>query len=188
MEIINQTELKLKFDKIIEKIRDGSLFIHPTDTIYGIGCNSLDREAVSRVRKIKQRETEPFSIWVPSLDWVNKNCNVNEKAKEWLSRLPGPYTIIIPLKNKNSIAKNVAPGLDAVGIRSPEHWFSQVVQAVGVPIITTSANKVGEPFMTSIEDLDSGIKEKIEFIIYEGEKKARPSKIVHLEKDEVNER
>ena len=75
-----------------------------------------------------------------------------------------------------------------MGVRIPDHWFSQVVEALGFPIITTSANKTGQPFMTSLENLDSEMKMKVDFIIYEGEKKARPSKIIDLVKGNIKER
>jgi L-threonylcarbamoyladenylate synthase len=118
---------------------------------------------------------------------VKENCVINSKAQEWLDKLPGAYTILIP-QQKQVIAKNVAPNKKVIGIRYPHHWFSEVVRICGFPIVTTSANKAGEPFMTRLENLDHDIENKVEFMIYEGEKKARPSKIVNVEKEEVKER
>ena len=77
----------------------------------------------------------------------------------------------------------MAPAVDTIGIRIPNHWFTPFVEELGLPIVTTSANKVGRMFMTSIEDIDPEIKNNVDFIIYEGEKKGRPSNIVHLEKE-----
>ena len=187
MEVMTKTEVELRVNEIVDKIRTGIIFIHPTDTIYGLGCHALDKDAIEKIRQLKERLTEPFSVWVPSLDWVKKNCNT-KNAKEWLNKLPGPYTIILPLKDKNAVAENVAPGLKAIGVRYPDHWFSEIVKELGSPIITTSANKVGKPFMTSLEDLDPEIKSGVEFMINEGEKKARPSKIINLVKGSVEER
>ena len=73
-------------------------------------------------------------------------------------------------------------------MRIPEHWFSNVVEALRFPIITTSVNKAGQQFMTCLENLDQEMKGKINFIVYEGEKKARPSKIVNLVEGKVKER
>lgn len=185
MRVVTKDEFKLNEELFLKDIKKGKVYIHPTDTIYGIGCNALDRRAVNKIRKAKQRKEQPFSIIAPSKDWIFENCIVGEKEKEHIDKLPGPYTLILKLKNKKAIAKNVAPGLDSVGIRIPDHWFSNVSSKVGVPLITTSANKVGENFMTSIEDLDFDIKNKMHYFFNEGEKIGRPSKIIHLDKDET---
>ena len=187
MEILTRTELQLRFEEILEKIKQGSLFIHPTDTIYGIGCNALDEKAVETLRIAKHRPDMPLSIWVPSLDWVRDNCEVSEKGESWFKKIPGPYTLLFPIKNK-VLAKNVAPGKNLIGIRLPNHWFSKIVEKCGFPIITTSANITGEPFMTRVENLNPEVENKVEFMIYEGEKEARPSKIVNVEKQEIKER
>ncbi|MDP3734715.1 MAG: L-threonylcarbamoyladenylate synthase [Nanoarchaeota archaeon] len=189
MEIVTQAELRLRLEEILEKIEQGALFIYPTDTIYGIGCNALHQKSVEKLRQLKQgRPTAPFSIWVPSLQWVEKNCVITKQSKQWLEQLPGPITIILNIKNKKAIANNVAPGIDSIGIRYPDHWFGKIVEMIGTPIITTSANKTGDPFMTSIENLDSDIHKSISFIIYEGPKEGRPSKIVNASEGNVRER
>ena len=188
MEILTKTESQIKNTEIIEKIKSGAIFIHPTDTIYGLGCSALNKKAVAKIRELKERNETPFSVWVPSLKWIKENCVINKEAKEWLSQLPCPYTLILPLKNKKAIADNVAPRLNAIGVRYPEHWFGKTIEKAGVPLVTTSANKVGKPFMTSIKDLDPEIKVGVEFMIDEGEKKARPSKLINLVDGEVKER
>lgn len=186
MEILTKENLRLRYDEVLEKIKDGAIFIYPTDTIYGIGCNALDKKAIEKIRTIKGRPDSPLSIWVPSIKWIKTNCDT-KKAQGWLQKLPGPYTLILPLKNKNAVAENVTL-TDSIGVRLPDHWFKKVVEDLNFPIITTSANKTGEPFMTSLEMLDSNIEKEVEFMIYEGEKNGRPSKLIHIGKEEVIER
>ena len=188
MEILIKTELQMQFREIAEQIRNGAIFIYPTDTIYGIGCNALNEKAVDKIRQLKDRQTNPFSIIAPSKEWITENCLVNKEAKEWLNKLPGPYTLILKLKNKNAVAKNVNQGEETIGVRIPAHWISGVVQELCFPIVTTSANRSGKPFMTSLEDLDETIEDGVDFIIDEGEKKGRPSKIVNLVEGKVKER
>ena len=190
-EVITPAEAKIRKEEIKKKILKGEIFIHPTDTIYGLGCNALDEKAVRKLRQIKQRPTTPFSVIAPSRAWIEKNCHLTKEAKEWLKKLPGPYTLI--LKTKDSpVAKEVAPGKETLGIRIPQHWISPFVKWLGVPIITTSVNVTDEPFLTKIEDLDLDINEEIRhklgFVLYEGEKQGRPSKIIHLEGEEVKVR
>jgi L-threonylcarbamoyladenylate synthase len=185
MQVIEKEEFEQKKENIIYQIKRGSVFIYPTDTIYGIGCNAMIDNAVQKVRDIKSRYTRPFSVIAPSVQWIRDNFVVDEKAEEWLAQLPGPLTLILNIKTEGIVSELVNAGLKTVGVRIPDHWFSKVVEEIGYPIITTSANHVGEDYMTNLDDLNSEIKNKVEFTIYEGEKQGRPSKIVHLEKEEV---
>lgn len=187
MEILTKAEVQKRYDEIIEKITQGVIFIHPSDTIYGLGCNALNSSAVDRIRKLKQQFHQPMSIWVPSLEWVRKHCLITKESETALQKLPGPYTIILKLK-KNILAKKVTLGKETVGIRLPDHWFSKVVQKAGIPIITTSANKTGQKFMTSLQDLEKEIEQGVEFMVYEGPKEAHPSKIVNVVEGTVKER
>jgi len=180
MRVLSKEEFEKEKDIIrTSLIENIPVFIYPTDTIYGLGCNALNKEAVEKIRNIKQRKGNPFSVIVPSKEWIDENCIINENAKDWIKRLPGPYTLILKTK-KECVAENVAPRLDTLGIRIPDHWFSNVVSEIDVPIVSTSVNKASEDFMTSLEDLDSEIKSRVDFIVYEGEKKGKPSKIIDL--------
>ncbi len=189
MEVLTKNETQLRFNELCDKVKQGCLFIYPTDTIYGIGCDATNEKAVAKLREVKgDRPTKAFSIIPPSQEWIKKNCEVDEKTQEWLGKLPGPFTIITPLKNKQTVAPNVAPDKDTIGIRIPDHWINKLVEKYDIPIITTSANKSGEPFMTKLENLDKDVEKAVEFMIYEGEKEARPSRIVNPARDEVRER
>ena len=181
MQIITKAEIRLKKEEIIDKILNGDVFIYPTDTIYGLGCDATNSQALKKIRQIKQRPDTPFSVIVPSLEWVKENCVITKEAEEYIKELPGPITLILKLKNPDCVAAEVAPGLDSLGIRIPSHWISGIVDSLGVPIITTSVNRTDKPFMKDIEELDPEIKSQISFALYEGAKEGRPSKIIHLE-------
>lgn len=186
MRTYNRDEFNLEKEEIKRSILNGSVFIHPTDTIYGLGCNALDSDAVKRLRKIKKRYERPFSVIAPSKEWIYNVSGCNDKeCKEWIEKLPGPYTLIIPLKENDVVAKETNNGLETLGVRIPDHWFSEIATELEIPIVTTSANFIGEEYMTSLEDLNSEIKSKVDFILYEGEKTGRPSKLVFLGKKET---
>ena len=181
MTTVNKDEYHVNKHRILRQIKEGAVFIHPTDTIYGIGCDATNEEAVEKIREAKQRKDLPFNVIAPSRKWVRENCEVNEEAEEWLAKLPGPYTIILKLKKDSAVAKNVNPSGDkTIGIRRPDHWISEITNDLEKPIITTSANITGKSFMTNMDNLDAEIKKKMKFIIYEGEKEGRPSTIVDL--------
>lgn len=182
MRILNFEEFKLEKQSIIDAITGGAVFIHPTDTIYGIGCNAQLSSAVQKVRKLKARASNPFSVIAPSLEWIRENCIVAKEAEEWIEKLPGPYTLILKLK-KNCVAKSVNSGLSTLGVRIPNHWIRKLAEEAEVPVVTTSVNRSNEEYMTSLEDLDPLIKGGIDFMIYEGKKEGKPSKIIDLTKD-----
>lgn len=186
MEVYSPSEVKVSEEEILEKIKRGKLFIHPTDTIYGIGCDATNEEAVKKLRNAKRQMSRPFSVMVPNKKWIYNNCLITPEAQEWIEKLPGPYTLILNIKNKEAVADSVNLGEDTIGVRIPFHWFSDFVEKLGVPIITTSANVTGENFITKKEELDDTIKMKCAFIIDEGIKKGSPSTIVDLSTEDID--
>lgn len=185
MQIISKDEYNLKKHGFLEKIRQGAVFIYPTDTIYGIGANALNHDAIKRIRETKQRYTMPFSVIAPSKEWIRDNCEVDERVEEWINKLPGPYTLILKIKNNSAVEQTVNPNLDTIGVRIPNHWISDVAKELEFPIVTTSANVATKEFMTSPDNLDVEIRNKTDFLINEGEIKGKPSTIVDLTKEEV---
>ncbi|MBI2130788.1 threonylcarbamoyl-AMP synthase [Candidatus Woesearchaeota archaeon] len=179
MRILTKEEFLLGKFHFLDEIREGAIFIHPTDTIYGIGCTALESSPVRKVRELKGRQASPFSIIAPSIEWVTKNCILDEKQKEYLELLPGPYTFILKTKGQ-PVAKEVNNGIGTLGIRMPDHWISEIVRDLDIPIITTSANKSRSEYMTSLENLDPEIGNGVSFIVYEGVKEGKPSKLIDL--------
>ena len=177
--IEGKKEFEINKNTIYRKIKKGAVFIHPTDTIYGLGCDATNAEGVKRLRKIKSRYKRPFLVIAPSKEWVRENCEVTEEAEKYMKKWPGPITLILKLKNK-CVDKNVNNNLDTLGIRMIDHWFGNVTKELDTPIITTSANRIGEDFMTSSETLNPEIKAKLDFMLYEVKKRGRPSTLIDL--------
>ena len=180
MNILTKEEFLKNNKKYEEMIKGGAVFVYPTDTIYGLGCDATNRSAVKKIRQLKARPDNPLSIIAPSKEWIEENCEVFGQAIDWLEKLPGPYTLILKLKEEESIAAEVNNNSETIGIRIPDHWFSYVVKRLDLPLVTTSVNKQSQPFMTTIDTCDDEIKQKVDFIIYEGEKKGKPSKLINL--------
>jgi L-threonylcarbamoyladenylate synthase len=179
MQIIHISAPKPSRESIIDRVKDGAVFVYPTDTIYGIGCDATNSSAVKRVREIKKQNEQPLSVLAPSKEWILANCDVPSDS-EWLAKIPGPYTLICALKNKSAVAPEVALGKNTLGVRLIAHKMQDIVAALGRPVVTTSANLHGKPFMTTLETLDPSVKKGADFIIYDGPKEARPSTIVDL--------
>jgi L-threonylcarbamoyladenylate synthase len=124
---------------IIEEIRTGSVFVYPTDTVYGLGCNALLADSVKKIRQIK-RTDHPFSVIAPSTEWILKNLVVDSRKS--LSVLPGPYTLIFR-KKEPFFLRDVSP-LPTLGVRIPAHPITKIVREIGIPFVTTSANLSGK--------------------------------------------
>jgi len=184
MKIITRDEFLARKKELVEMLKD-SIFIYPTDTIYGIGCNAENKDLVSRIRVLKNRLDAPFSVIAPSKEWIKDNCVIDDNANNWISKLPGPYTLILELKNKYVISKNVNLDGDTLGVRMPDNWFTSIVFEIGLPIITTSANISGHNFMTDLTNLDPDLKKDVDLFIDDGPIDCHPSTLVFLDKKEV---
>ena len=193
MRVVTKEEFEQEKRTFLQLMKE-SVFVYPTDSIYGIGCDATNENLVARIRDLKQSMTQPFSVIVPNKEWVYEHCVVNEHARQWVDQLgslmiidgrPRAVSLILPLKNPRAIAPNVTQGKDTLSVRLPDHWFSDIVKELGVPIITTSANPTGGEFMTALENLHPRIRSGISFCVYEGEKIGSPSTLIHLYGDEI---
>lgn len=136
--------------RIIEKIRDdlraGAVMLYPTDTVYAIGCDLESKNAIQRVRKIKELSNDkPLTFLCPSLSNISQYAAVSDVAYRTMRRLiPGPYTFLLPAtKLVPKLVMN--PKRRTTGIRVPDHTICQAVMAaLGNPIISTSAYKMDE--------------------------------------------
>jgi len=180
MKVLDKEEFFENKDLLIDEMKTGKIFVYPTDTIYGIGCNALISESIKKMREIKKRDENPFSVIAPGKNWIEENCFVSEKVEKWLDKLPGPYTLILELKNLEAVAKETNSGLDSLGVRIPDSWFSEIVEKAGIPFVTTSVNLAGEKNMTSMDDVNEEVKNRADYIVYEGPKEESASTIVNL--------
>ena len=175
MDILTKEEFLVNKELYFDKIRKGAVFVYPTDTIYGVGCDAKNKEAVQKIRELKQRDETPFSVIAPRKRWLKESCEFFGKAHDLLDKLPGNLTFILALKHKDCVAENVNPLNDTLGVRMPNHWITDVVRELDFPIITTSVNRHGESYLTDISKLPSGIRSRIDFAIDVGNIEGNPS-------------
>ncbi len=152
-------------EEVVSAIKEGKIFIYPTDTIYGIGCDATNEVSVRKIREIKNREQKPFSVIAPSKSWILENCIVPDLSK--LDLLPGPYTLILKMSDLAAVSDQVT-NTGTLGVRMPNNWFTSLVTEAGIPFVTTSVNISGEKHMEIIDDVSSSILENIDFALYEG--------------------
>jgi len=144
--------------QIVNALRDGAIMLYPTDTVYAIGCDLMSKSAVERVRKLKQMSNDkPLTFLCSSLSNIAEYAIVsNANYRTMKSLVPGPFTFILPAtKLVPKLVLN--PKRKTTGIRVPDHGVSQtIIEALGNPIISTSANLTEE----DIDEEDFGHQSK----------------------------
>ncbi len=162
-----------ELEKIKTAFLDGKLVIFPTETVYGIGANALNRKAVDDIFVAKGRANDnPLIVHVSNFrmieDLTYKPNPMEQKLMD--AFMPGPFTLI--LKKKKKIPKNVSAGLDTVGIRMPENEIARrIIEYSNVPIAAPSANISSKPSGTNILDIKEEFDGKVEYIVDGGETK-----------------
>lgn len=181
---INKEELK----ECIDIIKNGGIVIFPTDTVYGIGCNVWNEDAIKRIFEIKHRNyNKPISVLCSNMkDIQNITLELNEKEKEIISKfMPGDCTLIV--NKKKEISNILTAGLDTVGVRIPDNSIAiELINKCGFPIATTSANISGEKDNIEMKKSLKEFSNKVDVIINGGKSKIGiPSTIIKVEKNEI---
>ena len=164
-------------------IKDGGVVLIPTDTIYGISCDATNIEAVKKVFDIKERNyNNPLLILVSSYDMLYEYVdNISDLEKELLDMFwPGRLTVL--LKKNDKIDDLVTAGSEYVGIRMPnDKYLIDLINEVGKPLVSTSANKSGETSVVNPNVLDEQLLSKFDYIDNKGDLGVNSSTIVQVE-------
>jgi tRNA threonylcarbamoyl adenosine modification protein (Sua5/YciO/YrdC/YwlC family) len=134
-----------KIARAVEALQRGGVIAYPTDTVYGIGCDILQKKAVDRVYQIKWMERkQPLAFLCPDLSDIARFAIVDNQTYRILKRgTPGPYTFI--LQATREVPKILMMKRKTVGIRVPKDPVAQaLVRALGNPIVSTSASWEGQ--------------------------------------------
>ena len=154
-------------------IKNGGLVLFPTETVYGIGADGLNEEAVKKIFIAKGRASDnPLILHVSNIDMINKIAKDMTPLEEKLIKdfFPGPLTII--LKRKEIVPNVVTGGLDTVGIRMPSNKIAHdLIELGGTPIAAPSANISGRPSGTNINDIFEELNDRVDYILDGGETK-----------------
>ncbi len=166
-ENIDMDKIKMQGDIL----KNGGTVIFPTETVYGIGANALDENAVSKIYEAKGRPSDnPLIVHIARKEEVyDLACEISEKAKIVIEKFwPGPITIV--LKKKDIVPYKTSGGLDTVAIRMPSHPIAMnLIKESGIPIAAPSANISGRPSPTDEESVLQEMKGRVDGIILGGD-------------------
>lgn len=162
-----------------EIIAGGGIVAFPTETVYGLGANALDEEAVKRIYKAKGRPSDnPMIVHISQIDDIREIANVTShtmsaQALENFNRCanafwPGPLTMVLP--KKEIVPLTTTGGLDTVAVRMPSHKTARMlIEYSGCPIAAPSANLSGKPSPTTAEHTLDDMDGRIDAIICGGD-------------------
>ena len=175
--------------KAVDCLKDGGIILYPTDTIWGIGCDARNSEAVKRIYALKKRsDSKSMLVLVNNEAALEKIVDeVPDIAWELLDVAVNPLTIIY------DDAKSVAPELisedGSLGIRITKDSFSnELCKRLGAPLVSTSANISGEKSPSCFADISNEIKKGVDFIVEYRQTEntlKSPSNIIKLSKEGV---
>ena len=165
-----------EIQKALEVLRNGGIILYPTDTVWGIGCDATDPEAVAKVYAIKKRsDSKSLVLLASDMDMICRYVKeVPEMAIQLVEVNDKPMTIIYPgavvgedSKRSNSLlAYNAVAEDGTVGIRIPMMDFCrQLVHRLGRPIVSTSANISGEPTPKKFAEISAEVREAVDHIV-----------------------
>lgn len=153
------------FDNIADILADDGIILYPTDTIWGLGCDATNPVAVERVYNLKQRDrSKPFVLLVDSIDMLKDYVEALHPRLETLMMYhTRPMTVIYD-QAKNLPENAVGPG-GSVAIRvAYDPFCQQLIQAIGKPLVATSANISNEPFPTIFGEISSQVIQGVDYV------------------------
>jgi tRNA A37 threonylcarbamoyladenosine synthetase subunit TsaC/SUA5/YrdC len=162
MKMLTNAYVRTHKNEIIKEMREGKIFVFPSDRGYCIGCNLSSKVVVEKVRGIVK--ADEMSCIIPNLDWINRQIEISQKTKEFLGKLPGVFEIKVSLKPESDI--NFIG--NEIGVRMPSHWIYEIIKDAGIAFLCLPARIDGDENVTDFYSIDSRIKEQVDYIINDG--------------------
>lgn len=175
--------MKEEIYKVYEILKKGGIILYPTDTVWGIGCDATNAEAVDKIYKLKQRaEKKAMICLVHNYGLLEKHVDkVPNVAYDILDLSVTPTTIIYD--NPAGVAENVIAEDNSLAIRVVKHEFCEkLIRRLGKPLVSTSANISGEPTPKSFKEISEVILKGVDYVVNlpSETKNTKPSSIFKL--------
>lgn len=172
-------------NKAVNILKEGGVIIYPTDTVYGIGCDIFNKEALQKVKNIKiDPEIKLLSFICSSFKDISKYAKISDYAYRTMKHLlPGPYTFILPAAKE--VPKKLWSKRKTVGIRIPDNQIAlKIVNDLGNPIISTSTtNRKGDVLYDPYE-IRSIFNSQVDLMLSLGNLSSKSSSVIDLSGDE----
>jgi L-threonylcarbamoyladenylate synthase len=179
--------LKDEINQTLKVLQDGGIILYPTDTIWGIGCDASNAEAVKKIYALKQRdEAKSMIILVDTENKLESYINqVPDIAYDLIEYTENPLTLVMP--GAKNIASNLIAADGSIGIRVTKHQFcQQLIQRLRKPLVSTSANISGQPSPKNFDTVSADIIDGVDYVVNLEQhdlSEKKPSTIMRLEPD-----
>jgi len=146
-------------------VRSGGLVVYPTETVYGLGCDPFNVEAVKRILDVKGDRKKPLPVLAASIVDVDKVAFVSPNGKRLAAKFwPGPLTMVFP--KKPALPDVVTFGWDSVGLRIPDSDVAlNLTRLSGGLLIGSSANRTGEEPSRAVQEISGELKEMVDVVL-----------------------
>lgn len=178
--------MNTEIQKAFEVIQQGGIILYPTDTVWGIGCDATNAEAVQKIYQLKQREEAKSMICLMNGERMMYQVfkEIPEVAWQILDLSEKPTTLI--LDNPKNVAANLIAPDQTLGIRIVKEPFCyKLMERMKKPLVSTSANISGQPTPTSFKEISPEIIKGVDYVVNLHREKsgAKPSTIIKLTQD-----
>jgi len=175
--------MDIEIKNTVKALAIGGVIVYPTDTIWGVGCDATNENAVAKIFELKKRAgSKSLIILVNDLDMLQEYIKkLPKKVACVLESTSRPTSVIY--KNSKGLAANVIAKDNTVAIRIVNDEFCQnLIQKFGKPIVSTSANYSGKPSPKSFDEIDKTLLDKVEYVVNlrQDEKQNRSSQLVKI--------
>ncbi|GAB6282378.1 MAG: L-threonylcarbamoyladenylate synthase [Ignavibacterium sp.] len=168
-------------NKAVEVIKNGGVIIYPTDTVYGLGCDIYNKEALEKIFTIKNdSQNKLLSFVCADLKDISKYAKISDYAYRMMKHLlPGPYTFILPAARE--VPKRLWSNRKTVGIRVPNNQIAlTLVKELGNPIISTSTTKRLGEILSDPEEIKLIFGNQVDLMLSMGNLGTTPSSVIDL--------
>jgi L-threonylcarbamoyladenylate synthase len=162
-------------------VKQGGLVVYPTETVYGLGCDPLNLQAVKRILEVKGDRNKPLPVLAASTVDAEKVAFFSPNGKKLAAKFwPGPLTMVFP--KKPALQDVVTFGLDSVGVRIPDNDVAlQLLSLCGGLLVGSSANRTGEEPPRSVQEMSDELKGMVDVVLDGGPTvQGMPSTVVDL--------
>lgn len=168
----------------VDILRKGGVILYPTDTVWGLGCDATNDEAVARIYRIKQSaDKKSMLVLLDNPDKVSLYIQkVPEIAWQLIEVADSPLTLILP--NGRGVAGNLIPDEKTLGIRITSHELCKaIIRRLNRPLVSTSANISGKPAPATLSEVSAEIRDAVDMIVdpvFEGKPTRKASSIIKV--------
>lgn len=178
--------ISIEIEKTLEHLKKGNIILYPTDTIWGIGCDATNAEAVSKIYELKKRqESKSMLCLVSELRMLEKHVfEVPDAAYDIIEHADKPTTVIYD--KPIGVAKNLIAEDDSLGIRLVKKGFAfELLKKLRRPLVSTSANISGFPSPKNFSEITPDILNGVDYVVNLPDENttAKPSSIIKLKND-----